>query len=665
MARRACLAIGVSTVTPPTNQALNFAYLDGAVFAARGIGDWALRAGFGADNVRVVDDGTVGGAPNPVTRERVQQAVDGLFPTGADVVEHLILAFCGHGLTDANVGAISWLFSDSLRSKYRVLADLFYTELLLQGVKHITLITDACREAPKNIDLMRLDAVRGIVVQGTRVDSPRFDRLAACQDGQLGYMVSDPTSAAPGKCVFSGVITDVLWGLEPAAIVGGVITTATLGSCVRLRTNERAREYRLKLNPQCLVDPDPAVLYDTAHPLPNAPALQPWPTTGAVTVLGVEVEPPVEADAQHILDLVRSDTEFRDHILGTGFGSEGLGLGAARERAVSIPDGSKEFLKDLAILRNPAVRIAGKKQRVAALVRRLEADAVADAQENAAAQMQDALERLPDPGDANVIVWSKKGGTFSRGSVDRLEAGPEFLKLRAPSDRHGMPVLVELDDGAFAPVVPYEQLFAVVMPSVAGDVFQAYGMRTFLDRYGEAIEAIGDFAAGRLGADSLDRLAGRIRHEKHIDPVLGAICAYLYRAVADYDSIRRMAYFYACHWQPVPFDIALLGEMPVTRRPDGALQLHIPPVHARDPQRRRFQLPEYVTQRTDAMIGSIGGRCPWLGLGWDYVQNPRPEWAVLVDGLGDFAENIRRSGSTVLPRDVAQVLAHAWGLRPF
>ncbi|MBP5090011.1 hypothetical protein HUS91_31570, partial [Pseudomonas chlororaphis] len=59
MTRRTCLTIGVSTLTPLPNQTLRFAYLDGAVLAARSIGDWALRSGFGADNVRIVDDGPI------------------------------------------------------------------------------------------------------------------------------------------------------------------------------------------------------------------------------------------------------------------------------------------------------------------------------------------------------------------------------------------------------------------------------------------------------------------------------------------------------------------------------------------------------------------------------------------------------------------------------
>src|SRR5262249_50770066 len=153
-------------------------------------------------------------------------------------------------LTDENFGAISWLFSDSLKRKYRVVASQFYAELLLHGVERITLITDACREAPRDLDLMRLNGVSGIIVQGTKVDSPKFDTFAACQDGQLGFMVKQPNSANPGKCIFSGVIADVLWGNEPNAIKNNVITTATFGVFVRARTTQRAKDYRVKLNPQ-------------------------------------------------------------------------------------------------------------------------------------------------------------------------------------------------------------------------------------------------------------------------------------------------------------------------------------------------------------------------------------------------------------------------------
>ena len=109
MPRRVCLATGVSNVTPRPGEESRFVYLDGAPLAAEAIGQWALRSGFGGDNVRII-------------------------------------------------------------------------ELLTFGIKRISLISDACRDAPKDLNLMRLDSRRAIMGRRAQSDSPMFDRLAACQD---------------------------------------------------------------------------------------------------------------------------------------------------------------------------------------------------------------------------------------------------------------------------------------------------------------------------------------------------------------------------------------------------------------------------------------------------------------------------------------------------
>lgn len=668
MARRVCLAIGVGTVTPLKNQAMRFAFLDGAVFAVRAIGAWALGSHFGTENVRIVDDGPVDGKDNPVTKERVQRAVDDLFPEAAEPVEHLILAFCGHGLTDANTGSIWWLFSDSLSLKYRVLANLFYEELLIHSVQRITLISDACREGPRSLDLIRLDPVRGIIVQGTtRVESPKFDRLAACQDGQLGYMVSEPNSAVPGKCVFSGVIADVLWGKEPAAITDGVITTMSFGACVRSRTPERAKDYRLKLNPECLVDPEAVVLYDAAKPPAGPPDLQPWPRAGSAAVLGIDVPTALEAsEAERNLELVHTDKHFRDKILGPDFGFNHPDLGALDKR-LTIPDDSKYLLQDLVTLRTSSTkmkraRVPAKRLKVRALLQRLEANAAADARKRAAGDVEQSLVRTRPEAGSNLIVWDQNAKVWSRGEVERRGRTSPHAEFRVGSDGLGTPILVEFADGFFTPFVPYERLYAVIKRSAIGDIIQAYGDHNSEEALRDALQAIGDFAAGLLGADRLDQLAGRLRCAKHADPVLGAIYAYLYRAIADFDSIRRMAYFYAANDQPVPFDIGLLGAMNVTREANGALRLQVPAVKAREPRPGARDLPDYVTRETSEVSVLIGGRCPWLGPGWDYVSQPRHEWAVLVDGLAKHVRNVRRSGFTLLPNKTGLALARSWQL---
>lgn len=651
---------------------MRFANLDGAAIAARAIGEWALGSGFGADNVRIVDDEPVGGKANPVTCARVQQAVNDLFPEGAEVVEHLILAFCGHGLTDANFNSVSWLFSDSLGLRYRINADAFYTELLRHGIQRITLISDACREAPKDLDLMRFDSVRGIAVEGSQVETPKFDRFTACQDGQLGFMVSEPNSAKPGKCIFSGVIADVLWGIEPAAIKDGVITTATFGVYVRSRTAERAKGYRLKLNPQCQVDPEATVLYDTARPPNGPPVLQPWPVAGSAAGMGTVLATDWAGNADRNLERVLTDKKFRRAILGPDFGLHRHDLAGSRE-SLRIPGHSKDLLEDLVALRTsppPTTRRGAdprKGRKVKALLQRLEADAVADARKRAAGEVRRSLVQIKPsegPDGSNLIVVGTGARLWSRNSVELGKMTSARMGFRVTSDAQGTPVLVELADGTFAPVVPYAGLYTVVKRSETGEVLQAYGQHDSREAFKGALGAIEDFAAGRIGADRIDELAGRLRYNKHVDPALGAICAYLYRAIADFDSIRRMAYFYVRYCQPVPFDIALLGAMEVTQEADGAPRLHVPAVKARKHRHGEPDLPDYVMAATPATKAWIGGRCPWLGLGWDYVGLPRPEWAALVDDLSAHTREVRRSGFTVLPKEVGLALAKSWKLEP-
>jgi hypothetical protein len=103
--------------------------------------------------------------------------------------------------------------------------------------------------------------------------------------------------------------------------------------------------------------------------------------------------------------------------------------------------------------------------------------------------------------------------------------------------------------------------------------------------------------------------------------------------------------------------------MKVTRQRDGTPQLHIPAVGARKHWKGKSKSPAAVTAATKATKAWIAGRCPWLGLGWDYVGLARPDWATLVDGLVDHASEIRRSGFTVLPKQTGLALAESWKLQ--
>lgn len=645
-----------------------FGYLSGAPIAARNLGAWASIV-FGPENVQVVTDDYVGRKPNPVNKARVQAAVDALFPSGAEPVDHLILGFCGHGLTDENIKAISWLFTDSLELRYRVKADMFYSELLLHGIQRLTLISDACREAPKDVSLQRLEPTRGIVVQGTQVDSPRFDSLVACQDTQLGFMIAEQNNpAAAGKCVFSGVLADALWGNEQLAFEQGRMTVSSLAYCLQERTPQVAKSYRLKLSPDCAINPAPQILCDKANAPVGLPALQPWPAAAQTAVMGT-IEKAAKVGGSPVdplltLQRFNTDRQFRAQLLDVTNKKMTDSTPFA-----PLPKSSARAVAGLAAIRKKRVDGLGPDAKVIkkALVGRLKAEVAKGARSKASDDVRRSLNQLRTPeerGRSNLIIaeagatlWTRDGSML--GNRTRAREG-----FRASDDTAGVPGLIELSDGIFVPWVPYRGLYTVMKRSRLGEIFQAYGMPVpeMSASFKRGVGTLGSFVAGKISQDDIDRLAADLRNTKHSDPVLGVICAYLYRAIADFDNIRRMAYHYVASGQPVPFDIVLLGEMAVTADEDGMLAVHVPEVDRRESGAARG-LPTYAFEETPQVEGRVGGRCPWLGLGWDYVSDPRPAWAVLVEGLDKLAPSVARRGFTAFPKQSGRQLARAWGLR--
>ena len=605
MPRRVCLAIGVSSVTPRGGGAMGFGYLDGAVVAAEQIGQWALHCGFGKDNVQIVTDRSLSdGTRQPVTSERVQAAVEALFPAGAAEADHFVLSFCGHGLTDAQVGSTFWLFSDADEKRYKVSVEGFLAELLTFGIRRVSLISDACRAPPLGLDVLRFESRRAILGRSTVVTSPMFDRLAACQDGQKAYMVGEQNSAIPGKCILSGVVLDVLWGQEPAAFRGDEIDTSSFGAFTRRRATERATDYKLQLNPQCTVDPEPATLVVRDVVLaPPAPDLQPWPPPTQATIMGSVL------------------TRFRG--------------------AIAATVGSTSF-------------------------KRLHVDEAARRNAGMVVESQLAAFTPPEPGDAATLIVT--GGRvrrlWSNRPVDVLRVGRDQCRFGfkwAPADE-GALVLVEFNDGSCAPVHVYPGLYVVVARNRNGLGAVAYGGRE-TEIFEQSVASITELAAGTLTAADVDETAVRLRFRKHANPILGAIAAYLYRAVSDFDSIRRMAYFYVAEQQAVPFDIALLGEMTVERRANGKLVVNVPAVNQRPLPERRNPLPDFVVRATPSVSGTLAGRCPWLTIGWDY---PPGERLGAAGDVFEFARDVSRlSNFTLLPGAVGQKLAKLWELRPY
>lgn len=670
MSRRVCLSIGVGNVTSRRGQASRFAYLDGAPVAAEAIGQWALSSGFGTDNVRIVTDrASPNGAANPVTSARVQAAVDALFPDGVQT-DHLILSFCGHGLT-ADVGSTFWLFSDALEQQYRVHVDSFTYEVLTFGINRISLISDACRDAPKDLDLMRLESRRAIVGRQEQSDSPMFDRLAACQDGQKAYMVGDPTAASLGKCILTGVVLDVLWGNEPAAFKNNVIDTHSFGIFTRDRATQRAAEYGLKLHPQCTVDPQAVLLVDgAAKPAPTI-ELPPWPPTARAEPMGPADDSIRRGGLRtRSFELLRADKTFRDAMLGEDFGTSHPHLETSG-RFTGLPEDARLLVERLFTLRQlQSTASARVEADISSTISVLEGKAASHARAAAANVLCIALSHVHLPHKAEepnlIVTGSGVRAIWSDLRVTRGDAagGETQFRITPWSAVHGTQVVVEFDDGAFVPVYLYPRLFGIVVREPGGTAAIAYAARSDFEGHvlAQSAIAIDELTRGVLDSTQIETLAARMRDGKHANPIIGAVAAYLYRQISDFDNLRRMAYYYVHHEQPIPFDIALLGQMDVYAE-KGTYFARVPAVTRSEREPGRNPLPAYVSSDTPAVTGPLAGRCPWLTLGWDYPPG---------DQFGDTfyreygARGIFRPSSfTSLVREFGALLSGAWNLKPW
>jgi hypothetical protein len=181
------------------------------------------------------------------------------------------------------------------------------------------------------------------------------------------------------------------------------------------------------------------------------------------------------------------------------------------------------------------------------------------------------------------------------------------------------------------------------------------------ENFSATVRAIAGLQSRSLSPGSADALATELRYGKHQNPMLGAIAAYLYDYVGDRDSIRRMAWYYASHGEPIPYDVALLGLIETRRRADGRLIARIPAVPERRPQRDR-QEPEFVTRATPARQGVVAGLCPWLRQGWDFVAVPEPVERPMTDRLQAALPHLLNSSFTALSREGAEALIETWKL---
>ncbi|HEX7930832.1 MAG TPA: hypothetical protein VF470_08015, partial [Sphingomicrobium sp.] len=158
-------------------------------------------------------------------------------------------------------------------------------------------------------------------------------------------------------------------------------------------------------------------------------------------------------------------------------------------------------------------------------------------------------------------------------------------------------------------------------------------------------------AAGSLTLNEASDLAVNLRMMKHVNPVLGVISAYLYDAVGDVDSIRRMAYFYVHHNQAIPFDIAFLADLGTQGSADGSLRAEVPALGERRPRTRNEGAVPWTTAATLKVEGPVAGRMPWMRQGWPHVASPTRAERMMMGEVLRVMPRLTSSRFTTFDRD--------------
>lgn len=616
--RRACLAIGVS-------RAAGLAPLVAAARAAEEIGEWASRSSFAApEDVVILTDRD----PNtPVTIPRIRQAIEALMPRGRHT-DAFLLYFAGHGLRESNTRTL-WLPTDWKSELRAISVELLRSRLVKLGPASLTIISDACKTLPSDVDGADLtpDAILG---SGHSAGSqPSFDRFDAAHDGAAAFTVPGETPEQ-SRCLFSGALVEALWGQHDTAFdrhLTGKVTPGSLADYLDSRLAELGKIYGLRCQPSSTPGrPEDHVIYfDRGQPLagPKPPAVS-WPSP-------VKERRPVP-----------SDRFYRIEKGGASFPPIGLEY-IGRAGAVSLPSHQSDWIA--------ARRKSEDARAIAEVQLRARGEHIAQAFKRGASDFQTDASLILEGGRA-CRIWSRQ--RFDPGDRNRwhLECEPQ----------QAVQLVIEYDDGLFVPALVYPDRTTIATRDDAG----ATGWMC-VTHYNSDVHAASsakvlvDLQSGTLNPARVDRIAGEMRRQKHLNPMIGAICSYLYDYIGDRDSIRRMASFYVRRHQDIPYDIALMGELAL-REGERGIEAVVPAVAARCHVAGN-DLPEFVVQATPEGEGRIAGFFPWLRQGWDALATLTETEQLLADAMPTLARHLRPGAFTAFDDGGGGIAIDHWQLR--
>lgn len=644
--RMIAIAVGIAGSVPQR-------YLSGALTGARHLEVWAKRQGY--ETTLITDEKE--NVTIPVLRQRVEY----ILRASPAPIHRIIVYFAGHGLIREMEESL-WLLSD-WRSELRAVAvEGFKRRLFMWGPRQVCIISDACKSLPADVEQNDLvpDAVLG---SGPRPVDPMVavDRFDATQDGAESFMIPGP-NPNEDRCLFSGVLAEGLWGIVGAAsnkdpystLVPGAVTSSSLGAYLLAEVPVRARQYGLKLTPRVLPTfPDDDNFYFRKDPAFVPPMFPPWPAEDA---LGLAIAR--AAGGALVAEVIIGGRGGDGAVQGLP-GEGGRSRPAAAQPAAAVSPlsvGHYSFGRLPEVFVRTIAAGAPSPGRIGRKLRRQ----LPPAGSGVSSGISIAGKSLKSP----AVIWGP--GTIYLEEIRGI--GAWSVREAEGSLTRAAPILIQFADGRFGSTVVLPNLFASLVRDGYGMIGMDYcnlsDPRTQNNVGTPAEQALRGLERGTLRVGAAMDLAAKLRLWKHVDPVLGVISAYLYDAIGDVDSIRRIAGFYAQECQNIPYDVALLGGLSGTRNEWG-FEVHVPALRARPPRTQTEERFEWTYCAMDARDGKVGGLWPWMRQGWTLLDDPGDFSSPLVlPGILELRRGLMRSRFTTFEADQGQSLVEMFNLRP-
>jgi hypothetical protein len=535
----------------------------------------------------------------PVTVARLRDELDAMLKPGNSPVHRLVLYFAGHGLIrEAEEGL--WLLSDWHKDLRGVAIEVLKRRLRLYGVKQLAIFGDACRLLPPDIDSADLTP-DGVLGRGPSQSQTMLevDKFIAAQDGTATYMVPG-TNPENDRCLFSGVLLEGLWGTKPSAFSAVRKKKITSNS---LGTYLKSEVPKVAKRYKQMLDPVVSFTFpegdDIYFDLETQQLNPPLFPKWPAPELMLGMRAPASLGEEEAVEVARDGERRAQRLL-------------KEVRSQSRPN-HFETESGFATHGQPVVAVWTTKEVIAEI-----------------------------HGESDWWRIGRRGGS----------------PIEAPT-----PVLIEFEDGLFAAVTSLPRFIGSVLRDERGVSALIYReIYTNPDVAKLTEDAIAQMENGALRADAKTDLAVELRQGKHADPVRGVISAYLYDSIADVESIRRMAYHYVEHHQPIPYDIALLAQIKGELR-NGLLWAKVPAVPRREPRTKTEQRSDWTWNETPAVEGFVGGLWPWMRQGWTFLDNPADDGSTLIlPGLIELTEHLTSGRFATLNAEGGRKLAHVFKL---